>query len=304
MKSEKTAIVLASFGTTVPTAVQSIINIQHHIENAFPQIAVKHTFTSNIIRKIWKKRQSERDQWLQQGIPAEIIDVKGIIATIGDLQEDGYRTIIVQPTHIYAMEQFIDLVSYIEGINQIKTIKKRWMPFDKIVVGRPALGGWGDRYDYREDMEKALNTLKDDVELARKEQASLVYMAHGNDHMSTGIYGEAQKMMGRLYPDIQSFFGAVEGYPELEDIVARLRYHSKNKKVILKPFMIVAGDHAINDMTGEGPDTWQSVIMKEGFKVLPILHGLGENHAFAEIFVDHIRDTAGDHDIDLGLAQK
>ena len=299
MKSGKTAIVLASFGTTVPTAVQSIINIQHHIEKAFPQITVKHTFTSNIIRKIWKKRQTERDQWLQQGIPAEIIDVKGIIATIGDLQEDGYRTIIVQPTHIYAMEQFIDLTSYIEGINQIKTIKKRWMPFDKIVVGRPALGGWGDHYDYREDMEKALKTLEDDVALARKEQAALVYMAHGNDHMSTGIYSEAKKMMSRLYPDIQTFFGAVEGYPELEDIISMLRHHCRNKKVILKPFMIVAGDHAINDMTGEDPDTWQSVIIKEGFAVLPVLTGLGENHAFAEIFVDHIRDTASDHDIDL-----
>ena len=299
MKSGKTAIVLASFGTTVPTAVQSIINIQQHIEKAFPQIPVKHTFTSNIIRKIWKKRQTERDQWLQQGIPAEIIDVKGIIATIGELQEEGFRTIIVQPTHIYAMEQFIDLVSYIEAFNQIKTIKKRWMPFDKIVVGRPALGGWGDRYDYHEDMEKALKTLEDDVALARKEQAALVYMAHGNDHMSTGIYGEAQKMMGRLYPDIQTFFGAVEGYPELEDILAMLRYHSKNKKVVLKPFMIVAGDHAVNDMAGEEPDSWQNVIAKEGFKVLPVLHGLGENHAFAEIFVDHIRDTARDHEIDL-----
>ena len=299
MKSGKTAIVLASFGTTVPTAVQSIINIQQHIEKAFPQIPVKHTFTSNIIRKIWKKRQIERDQWLQQGIPAEIIDVKGIIATIGELQEDGYRTIIVQPTHIYAMEQFIDLVSYIDAFNQIKTIKKRWMPFDQIVIGRPALGGWGDQYDYHEDLEKALKTLEDDVALARKEQAALVYMAHGNDHMSTGIYGEAQKMMGRLYPDIKTFFGAVEGYPELEDVVAMLRYHSKNKKVILKPFMIVAGDHAVNDMAGKGPDTWQSVIMKEGFEVLPVLHGLGENHTFAEIFVDHIRDTASDHDIDL-----
>ncbi|MCD6430368.1 MAG: sirohydrochlorin cobaltochelatase [Deltaproteobacteria bacterium] len=299
MKSGKTAIVLASFGTTVPTAVQSIINIQQHIEKAFPKIPVKHTFTSNIIRKIWKKRQTGRDQWLQQGIPAEIIDVKGIIATIGELQEEGFRTIIVQPTHIYAMEQFIDLVSYIEAFNQIKTIKKRWMPFDKIVVGRPALGGWGDHYDYHEDMEKALKTLEDDVALARKEQAALVYMAHGNDHMSTGIYGEAQKMMGRLYPDIQTFFGAVEGYPELEDVLAMLRYHSKNKKVVLKPFMIVAGDHAVNDMAGEKPDSWQNVIAKEGFKVLPVLHGLGENHAFAEIFVDHIRDTARDHEIDL-----
>ncbi len=299
MKSGKTAIVLASFGTTVPAAVQSIINIQHHIENAFPEIPVKHTFTSNIIRKIWKKRQLERDQWLQQGIPAEIIDVKGIIATIGELQEDGFRTIIVQPTHIYAMEQFIDLISYVEALNQIKTIKQRWMPFDKIVIGRPALGGWGDCYDYHEDMKRALKTLEDDVALARKEQADLVYMAHGNDYMSTGIYGESQKMMGRLYPDIQTFFGAVEGYPELEDILLMLRYHSKSKKVILKPFMIVAGDHALNDMAGEKPESWQNVIAKEGFEVLPVLHGLGENSAFAEIFVDHIRDTARDHEIGL-----
>ena len=103
-KKNKTAIVLASFGTTVPTAVSSITNIQKQIKQAFPGVPVKITFTSNIIRSVWKKRRSEPQKWLDQGIPKEILYGKNIIATIGDLLEEGYKDIIVQPSHIFFME--------------------------------------------------------------------------------------------------------------------------------------------------------------------------------------------------------
>ena len=81
-KKNKTAIVLASFGTTVPTAVSSIINIQKQINPAFPDVPVKITFTSNIIRSVWKKRRYDAQKWLDQGIPEEIQEViKGRIST-------------------------------------------------------------------------------------------------------------------------------------------------------------------------------------------------------------------------------
>jgi sirohydrochlorin cobaltochelatase len=289
----KTAIILASFGTTVPEAVASITNIQHHIQQAFPGLPVKVTFTSNIIRKVWKKRQAEARKWLDQGVPKEILYVKNILATFADLQEAGYTDIVVQPTHMFYMEQSYDLAQYVEAMRSIRTIKAKWRPFGKIALGRPALGTIGDRYDYQEDMERALQSLAADAALAQKEGATLVYMGHGNEHWPAGIYGEAAKRMRAMYPGINSFVGTVEGYPGVDDVVGYLS-HFKGGKVILKPFMIVAGDHAMNDMASDEADSWKTLITKAGFEVQPVLEGLGSNDTFAAIFVDHIRDAAKD----------
>lgn len=297
-KTKGTAIVLASFGTTVPSAVKAITNIQDKIQAAFPGIPVRMTFTSNIIRSVWKKRQAEPEKWRKMGIPEEVLYVKNIIATIGDLREEGYRDIIVQPTHIYFMEQAQDLQSYVNAFASIKTTKKKWLPFDHVVMGRPALGGHGDRYDYHEDMEKALKTLKGDVELAKKNNARLVYMGHGNEYWSTGIYVEAAAKMREMYPDVITYIGSVEGFPRIEDVVRYLS-HQQGGKIVLKPFMIVAGDHATNDMAGDDEDSWKNILTKAGYEVIPVLEGLGANDAFAEIFVDHIRDAARDAGISL-----
>ncbi len=294
----KTAIVLASFGTTVPSAVEAIINIQDEVKKAFPGTPVKITFTSNIIRGIWKERQAEAKKWKDQGIPEEILYVKNIVATLGDLLEEGYKNVIVQPTHVFFMEQSHDLNQYVQGLRSIRTIKKKWMPFNKLVMGRPALGMPGKRYDYHEDMEKALKTLSADAEMAKKNGAMLVYMGHGNEHWSTGLYGEAAKKMRELYPDVVTYIGAVEGYPGIDD-VSRYLTHFDSGKIILKPFMIVAGDHATNDMASDEEDSWKSILVKEGFEVTPVLKGLGSNDAFARIFVDHIKDAAKDAHIKL-----
>ena len=292
------AIVLASFGTTVPSAVASITNIQDQIKKAFPAVPVKMTFTSNIIRSVWKKRQANTQKWLDQGIPEEVLYVKNIIATIGDLREEGYRNIIVQPSHIFFMEQALDLSSYVNAFASIKTLKKKWMPFDKVVMGRPALGDYGDTYNYHEDLEKALKTLAGDVELARKNDAMLVYMGHGNEHWSSGIYMETAKKMRLLYPDVVTYVGSVEGYPLIEDI-ARYLSHFDSGKIVLKPFMIVAGDHAVNDMASDEEDSWKTILTQQGFDVIPVLEGLGSNDDFAQIFVDHIKDAARDNGIKL-----
>ena len=294
----KVAIVLASFGTTVPSAVESITNIQEQVKKAFPGVPVKLTFTSNIIRSVWKERQGEAKKWLGKGIPEEVLYIKNIIATVGDLKEEGYRNIIVQPTHIFFMEQAQDLSSYVKAFSSIKTIKEKWMPFDKVVMGRPALGGPGDKYDYHEDMEKALKTLAPDVALAKKNNAMLVYMGHGNEHWSTGIYMEAAKKMRELYPDVVTYIGSVEGFPGIED-VARYLTHFKSGKIVLRPFMIVAGDHATNDMASDEEDSWKSILTKQGFEVIPVLEGLGSNDKFAKIFVEHIKDAARDNGIKI-----
>ncbi len=291
---DKTAIVLAFFGTTYPSGLKAIENILNHVKRAFPHTEVRVTFTSNIIRSIWRKRQANAQKWLSQGVPKEILYVKGVLATMGDLQDQGYKNVILQSTHIYHGEEVEDLLSYLNALRSINTVKEKWKPFNKLVWGRPIMGDVGDRYDYHEDLKKGIEALKPDIELARKKGAVLVYMGHGNEYWSTGIYAEAQKMLRQLYPDVQSFVGTVEGYPSLNDVVTSLKRHAKSKKVVLKPFMVVAGDHAHNDMAGPDSDSWKNVLEAAGFKVEPVLHGLGENNGIAEIVVDHVRDAARD----------
>ncbi len=292
------AIVLASFGTTVPEAVGSIVNIKKRVEHAFPGTPVTLTFTSNIIRSVWKKRQAEAQTWLDQGVPAEVLYVKNIVATIGDLMEAGFRDIIVQPTHMYYMEQSYDLEQYINALSGIRTVKERWRPFDNLVMGRPALGRPGDQHDYHLDLERAVTLLESDVHLARKQGAMLVYMGHGNEHWSTGIYAEFAHGMRTVYPDVITCVGVVEGFPGIEQVSAELSPFKK-RKLILKPFMIVAGDHAMNDMAGDEADSWKSILTQAGFEVVSVLEGLGSNDAFADVFVSHIKDAAADAGISL-----
>jgi sirohydrochlorin cobaltochelatase len=289
--SGKNAIIIASFGTTVPEAVGAITNITQIVRKAYPATEVRMTFTSNIIRSIWKKRQADPKKWLSQGIPEEVLYIKNVIATVGDLLEDGYTNIVVQPTHMFFMEQSHDLSQYVNGLASIRTMKSKWKPIDKIVMGRPALGMPGNIYPYHVDIEATCKTLAQDVEQAKKEDAMLVYMGHGNEHWSTGIYGETQKKMRQMYPDVDTYIGVVEGSPTLDDLLGHLK-HSKKKNILLKPFMIVAGDHAINDMAGPQDDTWKSILIQKGYKVNPVLEGLGRNDAFAAIFVRHIADAA------------
>ncbi len=295
---EGAAIVLASFGTTVPEAVGSIINIKKRVEHAFPETPVKITFTSNIIRSVWQKRQVDAQKWLDKGIPKEVLYVKNIVATIGDLLEAGYKDIVVQPTHMFYMEQSYDLEQYINALSGIRTMKAKWQPFGRLVMGRPALGRPGADHDYHHDLEKAVAILEGDVRLARKEGAMLAYMGHGNEYWSTGIYAEFAHQMQQLYPDVVTCVGVVEGFPGVDQVTTCLNAFKKGK-VVLKPFMIVAGDHAMNDMAGDEADSWKSVLTQAGFEVMPVLEGLGSNDAFADIFVSHIKDAANDAGITL-----
>ncbi len=294
----KTAIVIASFGTTVPSAVKSITNITDVVQKAYPDTEIRITFTSNIVRSVWKERQAEPQQWLDQGIPEEVLYVKNFIATIGDLLEDGYTNIVVQPTHMFFMEQSHDLRQYVNGLASIRTMKEKWKPINNIVMGRPALGMPGDVYSYHEDVESVCKTLAADAEAAKKAGAALVYMGHGNEHWSTGIYSETQKKMRDMYPDVAIFIGVVEGAPSLNDLMSHIEY-AKTKKILLKPFMIVAGDHATNDMAGPEEDSWKSILTKEGYEIDAVLLGLGSNNEFAELFVERIADAAKERGLHL-----
>ncbi len=295
----KKAIVLAGFGTSYPSALISFTDIQKETQKAFPGIKVKIAFTSNIIRRIWHRRQHDK-LFLKDNkdIPREILFVKGPLATIADLQDEGYNTIIVQSTHVYEGEEYTDLASYINGLNTIKTIKKKYMPFKKLVLGRPILGKKGPEYDYHKDLKICARAMAQDVALARKDKAALVYMGHGNEFLTTGAYIEFQQAMRKMYPDTPIFIGTVEGFPSLENVVNSL-VHMKIKKIVLKPLMIVAGDHANNDMAGKGDDSWKNVIKSHGIRVITVIHGIGENPAIGQILIQHIRDVARDNHIKI-----
>jgi sirohydrochlorin cobaltochelatase len=297
----KNAIVLAMFGTSVEPALQGLLNIRAKMVKKHPETPVRIAFTSNIIRKKWRKRAGDPAYIkAHPEIPADVLHVKTVLATIADLQDQGYDTIVLQPTHIAMGEEFLDLGTYVDSLMRMGTVKKaKYKPFHKVVLGRPALGTYGIAHTYGKDIMAAAEALADDAKLAADKKAALVYMGHGNEHFpSGGAYLELADRMRELYPEVVTLIGNVEGFPSLHEVMDKLR-RFKVKKVMLKPCMVVAGDHAINDMAGPEEDSWKTILEKNGFEVITVQRGLGEQNAFAEIFVNHAADAAADAGIIL-----
>ncbi|MEN8135020.1 MAG: sirohydrochlorin cobaltochelatase [Thermodesulfobacteriota bacterium] len=297
--SEKPAIVLAVFGTSHVSALPGIMDIFRSVQQAFPEEEVRLAFTSNIVRRIWRDRRHDQEFLAAHpGVPSEVLMVKGPLATIADLQDEGHGYIIVQPTHIASAEEYADLSSYVAGFNSIRTIKKRNMPLQKVILGRPALGVPGIVHEYHQDIERAARAVAVDVAQAREKGAALVYMGHGNDHFSTGVYVEFAEVMRHTYPDVLTYVTMVEGFPSY-GLLDREMARDKVRKVYLKTLMTVAGDHAKNDMAGAEDDSLKSRLLAKGIEVEVDLHGLGENEKFAAIFVANIRDAAKDNGLEL-----
>ena len=292
---QKKAIVLAVFGTTYPAALQSIINLKSKMEKAFPEMPVILSFTSEIIRAKWAKRANDID-WRQKHpeIPEEFYVAKNPLATIANLQDQGYRYIAVQSTHIFAGEEYQNLKAEIEALDSIKALRDRDKPFKKIILGRPALGEPGDVYHYTEDILHAANILKDDVAKASKNKSALVYMGHGNEVLSTGAYVELQDALRDANPNMTIFIGNVEGYPQPERVLTGLK-HAGIKKITLFPLMVVAGDHASNDMAGDEKDSWKSLFELHGIEVVPVMRGLGEVDEWVKIYVKHLQEAMTAH---------
>lgn len=297
----KSAVVLAMFGTTVESALIGLLNIQASMTARFPATPVRIAFTSNIIRKKWQKRAAD-PAYLKAHpeIPADILAVRTVLATIADLQDQGHDSIVLQPTHVVMGEEFLDLGTYVDGLLRMGTVKKaKYKPFHKIALGRPALGIYGTAHPYAEDIRAAARALAADAELAAAEQAALVYMGHGNEHFpSAGSYLELAARMRELHPHVLTLIGNVEGFPSLDDVIGELR-RAGAKKVLLKPCMVVAGEHSVSDMAGPEEDSWKSVLERNGFAVRAIAQGLGENAAFAELFVRNAAEAAADAGIVL-----
>lgn len=284
------AIVLAAFGTSYPDALQSILNIKSRVEKANPDIPVKLAFTSSIIRNKWQKRRNDK-QWQKDNpsVSESVMNVKNPLATIAALQNNGYKSISVQSLHVFAGEEFADLSATMVGLRSIRGLRAKSTPFKRLRLGRPALGMPGDTYPYTEDLTTAAKALEMDVREAQEMDAALVYMGHGNHFLSTGIYAEMQREMQQMY-SAPVFIACVEGFPNFDDLLTALKASGK-KKILMKPFMVVAGDHASNDMAGDEDDSWKVMLTKAGYSVKTELRGLGQVDAWADIYVRHLNDA-------------
>ncbi|WED28883.1 sirohydrochlorin cobaltochelatase [Vibrio sp. DW001] len=298
-KTEKSAIVLAAFGTSYDTAIGSLIGIQEQVQNAYPDTPVRFAFTSSIIRKIWHRRASDDEyQKNHPEVPQGFYQVKNVLGTMADLQNEGYKNIVVQTTLLSHGEEFIDLKATVDALASIQTIKEKWKPFNKVVLGRPLMGTWGSHNPYREDLDQLAEALASDVKRAKENNTALIYMGHGNDHLSTGLYYELQEVMNKRYPDVNIYVGLVEGYPNFDNIMEQLK-RDAIQSVAVKPLMVVAGDHASNDMAGDDDDSWKVMLSKQNIKVTPLLEGLGSKESIQKIYLQHLVDAAKDANITL-----
>ena len=283
---QKPAIVLAAFGTTQVEAVESIINIVNRVKGAFPEYDVHLAFTSNIIRSIWRERADDADFRRENpGIPAEVYDVKSALATLADIQDKGARLILVQSLHVTDGEEYEDLANLVKMLEGYETMKRALHPFPWIGVGEPALGVGDGPDKYLERAVKAIKPLADEAKAAG---AALVLMGHGNEHLNQNVFAKLEKKLRDAYGP-QVYIGTVEAPPFAEEIVEAMKESNAPRKALLAPLMVVAGDHAVNDMAGDEDDSWASVFKAEGIAVETHLKGLGSNDSWADIYVEHLK---------------
>ena len=184
------------------SGLEGMLGIHAAMELAFPATPVRLAFTSNLIRQVWRRRNEDPAyQAAHPAIPSSILAIQGPLAAIANLQDEGFDSLIVQPTHIAPAEEYHDLCAYVRSLASIRTMKPRWRPFKHLVTGRPALGAYDPRHPYTEDIRRAAVALEEDATLARRHDAALVYMGHGNRFFpSGGMYLEFAARMRRAVP--------------------------------------------------------------------------------------------------------
>lgn len=255
--SEK-AILVVSFGTSYnETRGKTIDVIEDNIAKAYPDYTIYHAWTSKMILNKILKRDN--------------LVIPNVKEAMEQLIADGMDEVIVQPTHVInGIENDImkeDVLSFSEQISSIR-------------FGTPLL-------TTMEDNTMVIEALMDEFASLEKDSV-LVFMGHGTTHYANAIYA-ALDYTFKDYGWSNVFLGTVEAYPTVETILRKVRGYNP-KKVILTPFMIVAGDHATNDMASDNPDSWRSQFEEAGFEVECVMKGLGEYSGIRDIFIRHIAD--------------
>ncbi len=250
-------IIVASFGTSFPEVRKRCIeSIESIVSESYPEYEVKRAFTSNMIIKKLKERDG-----LLIDTPSDAIE---------KMISDGINDIHVQPLHIIPGFEYEKVMRAVKKYNHL--------PDANITIGLPLLS---EEKHYDELIEILDNRIGQS-----SEDHGFVFMGHGTEHHANACYSMLQAKFDDVRDDVH--IANVEGYPELDHIVGKLKGY---KSVTLLPLMIVAGDHAMNDMAGDDEDSYKTVLENENIKVDCILEGLGENDLIGQVFVNRIKHT-------------
>lgn len=248
-------LLVLSFGTSFNDSRRLTIGaIENDIEKAFPDYSVRRGFTSNIIIDHVKNRD---------GISIDDID-----ESLRRAVDNGVKNLVVQPTHLMNGIEYDELSGKIADYSDA---------FGKVAIGEPLLTS-------DEDFKKVEKAITEWTSEYDDGETAICFMGHGTEAESNQVYTKMQDMLtDDGYKNY--FIGTVEASPSLDDVKNAIKA-GNYKRVILQPLMVVAGDHANNDMAGD-EDSWKTAFENEGYEVECLLRGLGENEAIRKIYVEH-----------------
>ena len=275
-------ILVVSFGTSFnDSRANDIKGIEDALAEAYPDWSVRRAFTAQIIINHVQARDEEFIDNVDQALERAV--------------NNGVKNLIIQPTHLMHGAEYDELIEALEAYED---------KFESVKVAEPLLGQVGkDASEVNADKKLVAESIVkaavadagyDSIEAAEKDGVAIVLMGHGTSHAAKVTYSQMQTMMNELgYKNV--FVGTVEGEPEetacenVIDAVAEAGY----KTVVLRPFMVVAGDHANNDMAGEEEDSWLSMFNASGNfdKVDTQISGMGRIEAIQKIYVDHTAEV-------------
>lgn len=275
-------ILAVSFGTSFnDSRVADIKGIEDALQEANPDWSVRRAFTAQIIINHVQARDGEKIDNVDQALERAV--------------DNGVKNLVVQPTHLMHGAEYDELVEAVENYKD---------KFETVKIAEPLLGEVGADADAvnsdKETVAKALTAEAvkdagyDSLDAAKEDGTAFVFMGHGTSHTAKVSYSQMQTQMKDLGYD-NVFIGTVEGEPEeiscesVIDTVEKAGY----KKVVLRPLMVVAGDHANNDMAGDDDDSWLSMFKASGKfdSVDTQITGLGEIKDIQQIYVDHTAEA-------------
>ena len=278
-------ILVVSFGTSFnDSRVADIKGIEDALQEAYPDWSVRRAFTAQIIINHIQARDEECIDNMDQALERAV--------------SNGVKNLVVQPTHLMHGAEYDELMESVEAYQD---------QFESVKVAEPLLGEVGeDATVINADKEAVAEAITseavetagyDRLDAAKEDGAAFVFLGHGTSHTAKVSYSQMHTQMNDLGYD-NVFIGTVEGEPEetaceaVIDAVAQAGY----KKVILRPLMVVAGDHANNDMAGDDDDSWKSMFNASGEfdSVDTQIAGLGEIEAIQNLYVAHAKAVIGE----------
>ena len=271
-------LLVVSFGTSFnDSRAEDIGGIEKALEAAYPDWSVRRAFTAQIIINHVQARDDEKIDNVDQALERAV--------------DNGVKNLVVQPTHLMHGAEYDELVETLDNYKD---------KFETVTVAEPMLGEVGsDATVVNEDKAKVAEAITaeavktagfDSLDAAKEEGTAFVFMGHGTSHTAKISYSQMQTQMEQLgYENV--FIGTVEGEPEdtaCEAVIEKLK-NAGYKKVILRPLMVVAGDHANNDMAGDDDDSWKSQFEASGVfdSIDTQIAGLGEIDAIQQLYVAH-----------------